>query len=151
MSPLVMMSAVLDEARTYFEDRGARGCEGTAMVMASPDGVAHRLVVPDQRARPAPHCSVEVTTKGKFELAAALGPNDIYVSRIHSHPELAFHSPTDDANPAITHEGALSIVVPFFGLGLRGGLDVCAVLVRRRGQWIDVDAGAQRDRLVVVK
>jgi hypothetical protein len=68
MSLVVIMSAVLDEARVLFEDRGAHGCEGTAMVMAGPDGVAHRLVVPDQRATPAPYCSVEVTTQGKFEL-----------------------------------------------------------------------------------
>lgn len=149
MTPLTIPASLLEEARTFFEDRGAMGCEGTAMMMGAPDGVAHRLVIPDQRAVPVPHCSVEVTKQGKFELAVALGPADRYVSRIHSHPGLAFHSPTDDANPAITHDGALSIVVPFFGLGLRRGLDTCAVLVRRSGRWIDVPPGADRDALVV--
>jgi hypothetical protein len=144
-----MPSYLLEEAREFFEDRGADGCEGTAMIMAGSDGVAHRIVVPDQRATPVPYCSVEVTRQGKFELAAALGPDDRYVSRIHSHPGLAFHSETDDANPAITQEGSLSIVAPFFGLGLRRSLDACAVLVLLDGIWTEVQPGSDRDALVV--
>lgn len=141
--------ATLSDARILFEDRGTVGGEGTAMIAS--DGRRTRLVVPAQEATPVPYCTVEVTTEGKLELAAALGPDERYVARIHSHPGLAFHSPTDDANPAITHDGALSIVVPFFGLGLRHGLDACAVLVRRRGRWMEVPTGADRDLLVGVR
>lgn len=147
MTALSVDARLLDEARTFFEDRGALGCEGTAMIAAR-GLTANRLVIPDQRATPAPHCSVEVTLAGKLELASALDPDERYVSRIHSHPGLAFHSPTDDANPALTHEGALSIVVPFFGLGLRHGLAACAILVVRNGRWVDVGAGPARDALV---
>src|SRR5271165_7512417 len=50
-----------------------------------------------------------------------------YLARVHNHPVAAFHSRTDDANPALSHEGAISIVVPYFGLGLRRGLAACAV------------------------
>jgi hypothetical protein len=57
------------------------------------------------------------------------------VSRIHSHPGLAFHSETDDRNPALTFDGAFSIVVPYFGLGLRHGLDSCAVYRLEAGRW----------------
>lgn len=148
MRSLVIPVSILEEARVFFEDCGARGCEGTALIIGGFSGVAHRLVIPDQRATPLPCCSVEVTRQGKFDLASALGPKDLYLSRIHSHPGLAFHSPTDNANPAITHEGALSIVVPFFGLGLRRGLDACAVLVRHDGNWVEVD-GSERHELVV--
>jgi hypothetical protein len=147
---LIIPTSIVVEARTFFETCGAIGCEGTAMIAAS-DGVATKLVIPEQRANPVPYCSVEVTRKGKSELGIALGPDDRYVARIHSHPALAFHSPTDDANPAITYTGALSIVVPFFGLGLRHGLDACAVLVRRDGRWLDVPVGAERDLLVSVR
>jgi hypothetical protein len=149
VSVLAVLSTILDEARCFFEDRGAVGCEGTAMIAAR-DGVATRLVVPDQAATPAPFCTVEVTLAGKLELAAALADAERYVARIHSHPGLAFHSQTDDANPAITHEGALSVVVPFFGLSLRRGLDACAVLVRRDGRWVDLPAGEVGDRIVVL-
>jgi hypothetical protein len=138
---------MLEEARAFLEERGSHGCEGTAMI-AGRDGAGTRLVVPDQRATPAPFCCVEVTLQGKLQLATALDPDEVYVARIHSHPGLPFHSPADDANPAITQEGALSIVVPFFGLGLRHGLDACAVFVRRGPRWVEVPAGAEREPLV---
>lgn len=132
-----------EAARELFEGRGTWGCEGTAMIAS--DGAATRLVVPDQEATPVPHCTVTVTTAGKLALAAALGGHERYVARIHSHPGLAFHSPTDDENPAITFEGALSIVVPYFGLGLRRGLDACAVLQMRSGYWVDLPVGPERE------
>ena len=151
MSPLIVTTAVLDEARTFFEERGAFGCEGTAMIAATARGPADRLVIPDQAATSLPRCSVEVTAAGKLELAVALGPEDRYVARIHSHPGEAFHSRTDDANPAITFEGAISVVVPFFGLGLRRGLDTCAVYVRRDTSWEELPAGELRDQVLVAR
>lgn len=144
MTPLTIPAAILEDARTFFEDCGARGCEGTALIAASGD-VATRLVIPNQAATPAPYCSVEVTRAGKLSLAAALGPGDRYAARIHSHPLLAFHSPTDDANPAITQEGAFSIVAPYFGLGLRHGLDPCAVYIRTNNTWTELPAGGDRE------
>lgn len=146
--PICLPVAVLEEARIFFEDCGSRGCEGTAMIAASADGA--RLIIPDQRATPAPSFSVEVTFDGKLQLAAALRDGEIYVARIHSHPELPFHSPTDDRNPALTHDGAISIVAPFFGLGLRCGLETCAVYVRRGQRWVELAPGAQRDAVVMV-
>jgi hypothetical protein len=151
MSTVSVTSAVLDEARTFFEERGAFGCEGTAMIAATAGGPAHRLVIPDQLSSPSPRCWVEVTMAGKLALATALGPEDRYIARIHSHPGEAFHSPADDANPALTFEGALSIVVPYFGLGLRRGLDPCAVLIRRDGGWVELPAGPARDRVLNVR
>ena len=147
MKRLMIPTAILDEARCFFEACGTGGCEGTALIAAY-DGVATRLVIPEQQARPAPHCSVEVTTAGKLALSVALRPAEHYAARIHSHPSLAFHSPTDDHNPAITHDGALSVVVPFFGLGLRRGLDACAVYLRNAQRWVELPAGARRDPLV---
>ena len=145
---LTISISILEEARVFFEQQGSIGREGTAMI-AGEDGAATQLVIPDQQAHPIPRCWVEVTRTGKSELAAALGAREMYVSRIHSHPGLAFHSPADDSNPAITYPGALSIVVPFFGLGLRHGLDACAVFLRHEGAWVEVPPDAERNRLVV--
>ena len=111
MSTLVLTAEVLAAARRFFEDRGAEGCEGTAMIARSSKG-AVRLVIPRQRAGVAPTSWVEVTEDGKDDLLLALGPDESYVARIHSHPVQAFHSATDDANPALTFDGAFSIVVP---------------------------------------
>jgi hypothetical protein len=151
VSPATIDATTLDNARRFFEERGASGCEGTAMLAATTGGPVDRLVIPDQVAHPVPRCWVEVTTAGKLELAASLGIDERYVARIHSHPALAFHSPADNANPALTFEGALSIVVPFFGLGLRHGLDACAVLVLEGGTWVNLPSGRVRDQVVVVR
>ncbi len=141
---------VLEQARQFFEERGSQGCEGTAMIAAGPDRVGKRLVIPDQRAGVAPKCWVEVTPQGKLELAAQLRRDEMYVARVHSHPMEAFHSPTDDANPALTNHGALSIVAPFFGLGLRHGLDACAVYILGGHGWEYVEVGTRRAQEVSV-
>lgn len=156
--PLRLTKHALEEARMFFEDRGAHGCEGTALIAATvrvdaPGGVlvGDTVVIPSQEATPVPRASVTVTSAGDLEVVTALAPDQLYVARIHSHPALAFHSPTDDANPALTHEGAYSIVVPYFGLGLRAGLDVCAVFVREGHRWTELGAGtARRHELVSI-
>lgn len=146
-SPLVLTFGVLDEARKFFEDRGTFGLEGTAMIKA---GARLDLVIPRQRAHRDAygHVNVEVAREGQMDLALALVTGEIYVARIHSHPGDAFHSAADDANPVISFEGGISIVVPFFGLGLRRGLDACAVYLFTGGSWAELPAGPQRDRCV---
>jgi hypothetical protein len=94
-------------------------------------------------------CSVEVTQEGKDELLTSLDRSERYLLRVHSHPGEAFHSATDDRNPALTHNGALSIVVPFFGLGLQQGLDACAVYRLTSGRWLELPPGAERSAWVV--
>ena len=148
MAAAIITTDVLEEARTFFEDRGTRGLVGTALIAATGDGPAERLVIPAQRAGRPPRCWVEVTKAGKLQLATALGPEDRYLARIHSHPLMAFHSGTDDTNPALTHQGAISIVVPFFGLGLRHGLDACAVYVRQGSHWRELVPGPARDAVL---
>ena len=148
MSALMLPWSLLATAGTFFETCGIDGLEGTALVKTGPDGPS--LVVPDQLPcrGPSGGVSVEVTQVGQMQLATALGQDELYVARIHSHPAEAFHSAADDENPVLTHEGALSIVAPFFGLGLRHGLDVCAVLRLHRGRWTDLPAGPERVRWV---
>jgi hypothetical protein len=145
---LLIPRSILADAGAFFERRGEEGCEGTALLAGSSDGAVTRLVIPDQRATPAPRASVTITEDGELELAIALNPDERYLSRIHSHPQRAFHSPADDANPVLTHQGALSIVVPWFGLGLRRGLNACAVLVYADDAWTDLPPGSTRDARV---
>jgi hypothetical protein len=145
VNPILVTQPVLEAARTFFEEQGAQGLEGTALIAALDGGPADRLVVPTQQAsREQGGCWVEVPLAGKLECAAALRPGERYVARIHSHPGEAFHSAADDRNPALTHQGALSIVAPFFGLGLRRGLDACAVFLLRGTHWVELPAGPGR-------
>jgi len=143
---LLLRTALLGEGREFFERCGTEGREGTAMIVGGP---VPRLVIPEQhvhgRVRGA---AVEVTTRGQMQLATALGLDETYAARIHSHPTEAFHSSVDDANPVLTYQGALSIVVPYFGLGLRRGLDACAVYVRDGAKWQELPPGPARARYV---
>ena len=147
MTPLAIAATVLDEARNFFEECGSVGNEGTAMIKTGPRGTA--LVIPDQRPVRTQHgVAVEVTRAGQMQLATALDADELYASRIHSHPDEAFHSQADDVNPALTYDGALSIVVPFYGLGLRHGLDACAVYRLEHGRWHPLAPGADRHQWV---
>lgn len=135
--------SVLDGVRAFMEERGSYGLEATAMLAGTTSGAMTRVVIPDQVGHRSRYgVAVEVTAEGKRQLASALTLSERWLARIHSHPGEAFHSETDDANPAITAQGSLSIVVPFFGLGLRRGIDSCAVFVFDCGDWKPVAPSA---------
>lgn len=145
---------VLHAADAFLTDRGADGLEAAGLVafraLADHDWTAETLVIPDQVAdNTGLGCWVQVTERGKRELAALLPAGCRYLARIHSHPGRAFHSPADDANPALTHEGAISIVVPFFGLGLRRGLGACAAYRLTAGRWRPAQPRADGDEWVI--
>jgi hypothetical protein len=149
--PVPIAASALEQARLFFEERGSYGYEGTGMLAGTSAAGVTRCVIPDQIARRSRYgVSVEVTERGKLDLATALALDERYLARIHSHPGEAFHSPTDDRNPGLTAEGALSLVIPFFGLGLRRGLDACAVFVYRGGQWLKFASEELADYVVVV-
>jgi len=145
---LRIATPVLDDAANFFTDRGSYGYEGTALIGGIPGRAADRLIIPDQHATPAPRASVRVTEQGELDILGALTDHERYFARIHSHPCEAFHSPTDDDNPVLTQQGALSIVVPWFGLGLRHGLDACAVFIREGQRWRELPPGPERNRCV---
>jgi hypothetical protein len=130
----------LQVAGSFFEERGVHGYEGTAMLAGTEAEGVSRCVIPEQLAFRGLNgeVSVEVTDEGKLTLASSLALDERYFARIHSHPAEAFHSPTDDLNPGLTAQGSLSIVCPFFGLGLRRGLEACAIFVLHERMWVEI-------------
>jgi hypothetical protein len=150
---VTLTDQVLNDVSGFLTERGAYGYEGAGLIACIPADsgwISSRLVIPDQRAqRKTGGCSVEVTQRGKDELLTSLLSSERYLLRVHSHPGEAFHSTTDDRNPALTHQGALSIVVPFFGLGLQRGLDACAIYRLVDAQWQELPAGRERETWVI--
>ena len=67
--------------------------------------------------------------------------------QIHTHPDLAFHSPTDDAYPIIHTPGFLSLVIPNFGLGPVGFREAYLAQLGSDGSWREVHAN---DHLEIV-
>ena len=68
--------------------------------------------------------------------------------QVHSHPEDAYHSYTDDMYPVATLEGSLSIVLPSFGRGGWGSSEIAAYRLEG-GLWVKV-TDLLRDLIEVV-
>lgn len=146
---------VLDDSRTFFRSRGADNYEGTALWAGCPAdaGVVAitRLVVPEQVAETTPFgARVDLTARAHYTLTDLLHPGELFYARIHSHPGRAFHSERDDANQVLSHQGAISIVVPYFARSpIR--LPDCAVYKLEHGRgWLPLDPQVVRATFTVV-
>lgn len=95
-------------------------------------------VVPDQRAHQTPD-GLLVTVDGQslFEVNRALYKRgEVLAAQVHSHPDGAYHSSTDDCFSLVTLTGALSVVVPRFGTdGLNGCRGWAWYRLTGLGQW----------------
>ena len=69
---LIVSKTTLDEARSFFEERGSSGLEGTAMIASNVTGT--KLVIPEQQAGPFPRCWVEVPERASRNLPWLLAP-----------------------------------------------------------------------------
>lgn len=112
--------AVLDSSRTFLRERGQDYCEGTALWigrLGERVGEVNilRIFVPEQEClKTADGVAVRLTEKAHYTLTDNLADGELFYCRIHSHPKKAYHSDLDNVNAIITHQGAISIVVPFF-------------------------------------
>ena len=145
---------VLDESCVFFQTRGARLFEGTALWVGTPRGsdvVIVRLFVPEQVARSDEFgASVDLTPHAHYTLTDHLEQDERFYVRIHAHPREAYHSQRDDENAILTHEGALSVVVPHFA---RAPIDLqrCAVYsYGRQWGWLRLDPDEIRSAFTVV-
>lgn len=128
----IIPRAVVERSWAFLRDRGAKGHEGmllwagceTAPKMA----VLRRLVIPAQTAiRTALGVCVAMDMTAQRAMPDSLQPGEEYLIRVHSHPREAFHSKADDANLVLSHEGAISIVVPDFCKNIPCDFSNCAV------------------------
>lgn len=135
---------VLEETRELLRGPGRDGFEAVVLwVGIVEDELAATVrapVRPGQTAyRSDQGCAVEVPPDALSALISALPPGVFVLARLHTHPDEAYHSPVDDTNMLIAHEGALSIVVPDFAaapLDLRA----CSVNELRAGTgWRELD------------
>ena len=76
------------------------------------------------------------------------GAQQVVGVQVHSHPEGAYHSETDDTYPIATLEGSLSIVLPYFG---REGWESSGIAAYRLGPggWLNL-TGPLSDLIEVV-
>jgi proteasome lid subunit RPN8/RPN11 len=83
-----------------------------------------------------------IPPRGMSELLSHLRQNRLMTAaQVHSHPEHAFHSEADDRWAIVRHEGALSLVVPFFGLSTTEETfveDTAVFQLSKSNRWLEV-------------
>jgi hypothetical protein len=122
LTSYIVAQATLNETWAFLRERGERRLEAVVLWLGRlrDETTAEILapVIPEQIAYITEQgVAVEITDDGLSALTAALPAGVFVFCRVHSHPREAFHSGTDDDNMLISHEGAISIVVPNFGAG----------------------------------
>jgi hypothetical protein len=129
--------AIANATLAHLRAKGADSEEGVVLWRGTfePPGITS-VIIPEQK-----------TGVGRFivplderqRIARELaGTGEAIVAQVHSHPDLAFHSPIDDRDAIPRRVGSLSLVVPDFGA--RGDLLDGAALFRLHtdGSWRSV-------------
>ncbi len=150
----VVPRSVLDSTAAFLRFRGRSGVEGTVLWLGEVRDANHATIteprIPEQVAYRTEHgLAVEVTRSGLTRLIESLAVGLFALVRVHSHGDAAYHSVTDDENMIISHERAISVVVPNFA---NGGLDLlrCSVNELRPGRgWVELPARDVRRRFEI--
>lgn len=131
-------AALLADSAEVLRRTGAGAREAVALWQgkaSGPDSAeVTRLVVPKQVTGPL-HFNVPLEERLRIaDEASRIG--ELIVAQLHTHPREAFHSKADDELAIIKHLGAVSIVVPHFGLHWKGSLAEASVHMHLgRSRW----------------
>lgn len=123
--------SALSETQEFLRLAGRRDREGVVLWIGkqSPDAFEiTRVFIPGQSAS---RYHFEVPLEERIKIALSLAEEEIVVAQVHSHPEQAFHSPTDDRKAMVDRHWALSIVVPDFCRAGLQNLDASATFALR--------------------
>lgn len=112
-------STVIAETRATLAEIGEDRVEGVVLWIGKEpvDGTVEILeaLVPWQVAlRSEDGLAVTIPDWEVSELILGLEPGTYIPIRVHSHPQDAYHSSTDNLNRILSHKGSISIVVPWF-------------------------------------
>ena len=110
---------IIDQTEVALREAGADGHERFALWTGTADtevfAVDHLYVPEQQGYRFDDGLCVHVEADALHELNVWLYRNEQLLGvQIHTHPQEAYHSETDDTYPIVTTLGGLSIVVPRF-------------------------------------
>lgn len=142
---------VLARSRELLAEIGRDGFEAVVVWVGRrvDDGNAEVLAVwrPEQVCvRSADGVGVEVPAEAIADLIAALEPGTSILARVHTHPTDAYHSEVDNDNMLLSHQGAISVVVPDFAEAPIA-LAHCSVNELHHGiGWIELEPGAVERR-----
>lgn len=158
-SPLSQVSRVqvpdtaIQETLTVVREAGQRGHEVLVLwlgvVEENVANIQAVLAPPQNPVRSEEGVGYFVNSETLFALNRFLREHKLrLLAQVHSHPQDAFHSATDDAYAIVTVEGGFSLVIPDFGFG-RQTLDEWAVYRLTSGHWREMSVYQVRSVFVV--
>ena len=111
--------SVLEKAYSFLQHAGKERFEAVALFAGDVDGNLARIkeaILPEQKSYKLPSgLMYSVEGDELYRINVWLYNNKLkLLAQIHSHPQEAYHSRTDDESPIVSTEGGLSIVVPNF-------------------------------------
>ncbi|MDE0837284.1 MAG: Mov34/MPN/PAD-1 family protein [Akkermansiaceae bacterium] len=126
----------------HLQDAGRRRCECVVLWLGRRD--ANGIVI-QEAYRPLQTAEVDmfhIPPEGMASLHAVMRQRRLMVAaQVHSHPSRAFHSDADDRWAIVRHEGALSLVLPYFAAGSTISNFMSEVKVycfSSRAEWLEV-------------
>lgn len=145
---------VLENTRELLLERGLLGFEAVVLWVGTVDDETSASIIaavcPGQTAyRSEQGCAVEVPPDALSELISALPEGVFVLVRLHTHPGEAYHSPMDDTNMLVAHEGAISIVVPDFATAPLDLGDCSVNELRSASGWRDLEADEVKRRFLI--
>lgn len=106
---------LIERTLSQLKDAGQRRCECVILWLGRRSGDCIDVVDAYRPKQVARNDMFQIPPASMNTLYAELRQNRLMVAaQVHSHPMEAFHSRADDRWAIIRHEGALSLVVPYF-------------------------------------
>ncbi len=153
MSRIVSIRRTLLEATLkHLVDAGAQDKEGIVLWLAGRSAVRLDVCEAFVPMHEASSDFFWIPKRGMDQLLEVLRARRWMVAaQVHSHPQEAFHSHADDQWAVVRHEGALSIVLPYFARNItsRGFLDAAAMFMLADGRWEELRPDEVHSRIEV--
>ena len=148
-------ASAVERAQEHLREVGEIGYEGFALWAGVSEGkrfFVREAIIPDQTGHRSPEgVCVAVGADELHRINVWLYEHEMtLIAQLHSHPDEAYHSDTDDAYPIATTLGALSLVLPYYAKQ-PFSVKSCAVyrLMPGRG-WAEVSKAAAARLITVV-
>jgi hypothetical protein len=141
---VAVRAAAIQETMAHLRAAGELGCEGIALWVGQTQSqrlTVSEAYIPEQYGvRTASGLIAFVDDEALHKLGVWLYERRLeLIAQIHSHPQDAYHSDTDDAYAIATKQGAFSLVVPNFGAEPFAFAN-CAIYRLRHEGWVVMSA-----------
>lgn len=139
-------SEIFDCTLSALHEGGANRCETVVLWLGRRTASPQLITEVFQPEQVVDRDFFRIPASGMRQLLRHLREKELHLlAQVHSHPEEAFHSLADDVWAVVRHVGAVSLVVPWFGLRTRADTfldDIAAFQLDASDRWLQVEASS---------